>query len=182
MKTFIVLCFSLCLVEGSEGMSCFVLCFLSCSVLCFSLIQFCMLEVLCYAFSTCSKDRTAYLRHSASFGRRSDLKSIQPYFVISNVSNDDKPGLVLLYTTQKIVDLSVDCLTCVQRNFVLLFTFIFILLVLILLCHNQCLISKVQSAFFNVSSVITCIGVQFPQRRRKYDLGLGRKKTKGTQL
>ena len=53
MKTLIELCFLLCLVEGSEGMCYLMLCFLP--------IQFCMVEVLCYAISTCFTDRIPFL-------------------------------------------------------------------------------------------------------------------------
>ena len=83
MKTFIVLSFSLCLVEGSEGLPCFMRCFLP------HLILYGLSAVLC------NLDMFQRWKRFPSFGRRSDLKSIQHNFVISNVLNDHKTGLSL---------------------------------------------------------------------------------------
>lgn len=89
MKNFIVLCFSLCLVKGSKGMSCFAYDasnsgWLKCRVMQYREVS--KIESVTFLSNGL---RQLKFRHSASFVKRSDFKSIHYYFVISNAFNDD---------------------------------------------------------------------------------------------
>ena len=91
MKTFIVLYFSLSLLEGIGVMFCLFYALLFTDPISHGSNARCVIQ---------SRHVPKIELLSCSFCRRSDSK---PYFVISaNVLNDDKPGLplVLLYTAQ----------------------------------------------------------------------------------
>ena len=84
MRIFIALCFSICLVKGSEGMSRFAY---NASSSAGSSVVLCNLDKFQRLNHFLIKPRRVKFRQSASFRERLDLKRIHPYFVMSNALN-----------------------------------------------------------------------------------------------